>query len=141
MLAEPGRDPQTIALDHADPCVHLRFVSATAPIDRDIAALRAALSDSRVRRRAINAGVPMRTVQNFLAGGQPSVQTIRLLQSVGGPSAAAQPEEGAETDGELAYDLIALAARARYLTERIDETVARVDALGDRLGRVSDRAG
>ena len=116
-------------------------MSVTAPIDRDIAALRAALSDSRVRRRAINAGVPMRTVQNFLAGGQPSVQTIRLLQSVGGPSAAAQPEEGAETDGELAYDLIALAARARYLTERIDETVARVDALGDRLGRVSDRAG
>ena len=105
-------------------------MSVTAPIDRDIAALREALSDGRVRRRVINAGVPMRTVQNFLAGGQPSVQTIRLLQSV----EASSTGEGSETDGELAYELIALAARARYLTERIDETVARVDALSDRLG-------
>ena len=99
----------------------------TLPIDDEIAVLRDRLSDKVVRSRAVAAGLPQRTIQHFLSGGQPSVKTIRVLQSV------ARDDEPIPSQDGLIYEMIALAARARHRADSIDETARHVHAILDRL--------
>lgn len=108
------------------------------PIDREIASLREALADKPKRVGASLSGMSERTLQHFLAGGQPSVNTIRRLQSAmrsdtadRKPKAASSSTIPSEADIEL--DLVSLAARARYRASSIERTRALVEAACDRI--------
>lgn len=107
-------------------------MSATQPIDHDIAALREALSQKPVRAAAIAAGLPERTIQNFRAGAQPSVKTIRLLQSVRGSTPKKTGAIGTMTEDEARAELIGLGTRAALRAASIDATSAHINRVLDR---------